>query len=63
MKHAIVIILFSLSLIACSDDKTDKVEQHVWQDQTDMIGKAKELEGLVLEQAEQQRHLIEQKTQ
>ncbi len=63
MLKVLMLMCLMLMLSACSDDKTDKVEHHVWQEQTDMIGKAQDVRGVVIEQATEQRKLIEQNTQ
>lgn len=59
MKQLVILIVLGLTLVGCSDDKTDKVEQHVWQEQTDMIDKAKDVEGMVLDSANKQREMLE----
>lgn len=59
----ILLYLSVLLLVACSDE-TDKVEgDHVWKEQTDMIDKAKGIEALINDAAEQQQELIDKKTQ
>ena len=51
-----------LCIVACSDE-TQKSEDNVWKEQTDMIDKAKDVEILINDAAIQQRELIEQNTQ
>lgn len=63
MIRVVTLMCLMFIIAACSDDKTDKVEQHVWQQQTDMISKAQDVRGVVVEQATEQRKLIEQNTQ
>jgi len=63
MIKVVILMCLMCMIAACSDDKTDKVEQHVWQEQTDMIGKAQDVRGVVIEQATEQRKLIEKNTQ
>lgn len=57
------LILPVLFITACSDE-TDRVDgDHVWKEQTDMIDKAKEVEGLINDAAIEQRKQIEENTQ
>jgi len=62
MIKVLALLFTLLSLAACSDE-TQKVEDHVWEEQTDMIDKAKDVEALINDAALQQRELIEQNTQ
>jgi len=62
MIKVLALLFTLLSLAACSDE-TQKVEDHVWKEQTDMIDKAKDVEVLINDAALQQRELIEQNTQ
>ncbi|MFW5446536.1 MAG: hypothetical protein ACKE8G_00225 [Methylophagaceae bacterium] len=55
----VVPILF---IMGCSDEQ-NKVEEHVWKDQTEMIDKAKDVEQMLNDAALQQQKLIEQQTQ
>jgi len=56
---AIVFLLF-----ACSDNNdAQSKKDHVWKEQTNAIEKAKEVEGMVQESADEQRKLIEEQTQ
>jgi hypothetical protein len=48
--------------MGCSDEQ-NKVEEHVWKEQTDMIDKAKNVEQILNDAAQQQQELIEQQTQ
>ena len=59
----VLFLFFTLLFIAACSDETQKVEDHVWKEQTDMIDKAKEVELLLNDAALQQRELIEQNTQ
>jgi outer membrane biogenesis lipoprotein LolB len=65
MKTCIkIFLLFSFSiLIGCSDDGGNGVSEakkdHVWKEQTETIDKAKEVEGMLLEAAENKRITIE----
>ncbi len=62
MFKIFLIILPILFIIGCSDEQ-DKVEEHVWKEQTDMIEKAKDVEKMLNDAARQQQKLIEQQTQ
>ncbi|OUR64630.1 hypothetical protein A9Q79_04835 [Methylophaga sp. 42_25_T18] len=59
----VLFLFFTLLFIAACSDETQKVEDHVWKEQTDMIDKAKDVELLINDAALQQRELIEQNTQ
>jgi len=59
----VLFLFFTLLFMAACSDETQKVEDHVWKEQTDMIDKAKEVELLLNDAALQQRELIEQNTQ
>lgn len=51
-----------LFLPACSDNNEDR-EAHVWQEQTATIEKAKAVEGILQESAEDQRRRIQDETE
>ncbi|MDH5358119.1 MAG: hypothetical protein OEY48_03840 [Gammaproteobacteria bacterium] len=59
----LVLILVMMIVCACSDEQTSLDGDHVWKDQTDMIDKARDVEQLLNDAAQQQHQLIEQKTQ
>jgi uncharacterized protein YcfL len=61
MIKLIVLVLPILFIIGCSDEQ-NKVEEHVWKEQTDMIDKAKDVEQMLKDAAQQQQELIEQQT-
>ena len=56
-----IILVFSILLVACSE-QTDTTTQndHVWKEQTETIDKAKQVEGIIMDSAEQTRDMIEQ---
>ncbi len=62
MVKIFLIVLPILFIIGCSDEQ-DKVEEHVWKEQTGMIEKAKDVEKMLNDAAQQQQKLIEQQTQ
>ena len=62
MFKLVLIVLPILVVIGCSDEQ-NKVEEHVWKDQVDMIDKAKEVEQILNEAASQQQKLIEEQMQ
>jgi outer membrane biogenesis lipoprotein LolB len=69
MKNYIKIFLLLISglmLIACSDESssvsTETKKDHVWKEQTDTINKAKEVEGMLLDAAENTRKTIEEQS-
>ena len=47
-----------LGCAACGDPE----QGHVWNDQTDMIDKAEDVENMLLEKSQQQRQLTEELT-
>ncbi len=65
MKNIISIfcaIVFLLS--ACSENNDAQGKKgHVWKEQTDAIEKAKEVEGMIQDSADEQRKIIEDQTQ
>ena len=58
-----MLILTTMIVCACSDDQQPLDGDHVWKEQTDMIDKARDVEQLLNDAAQQQRQLIEQKKQ
>ncbi len=63
MMKLLLVVFAMLCLVACSDDNKVPEGEHVWKEQTEMIDKAKDIEALINQSAQQQRELIEQKTQ
>ncbi len=59
----VIFLLFSILMVAACSDETQKVEDHVWKEQTDMIDTAKDVENLMNDAALQQRELIESNAQ
>ena len=64
MKLLFVFMLTSVIFVsACQDDNADshdaKSRDHVWKEQTDMLEKAKAVEGILKESAEDQRQQIQ----
>ena len=59
-----IIFLGTVLLLAmsCSDDDKDSGD-HVWKEQTQTIDRAKEVEGLLQDAADQQRKHIDEQTQ
>ncbi len=62
MIKLIILVVPILFIMGCSDEQ-NKVEEHVWKGQTEMIDKAKDVEQMLNDAALQQQKLIEQKTQ
>lgn len=63
---AIILLSSCLFLIACSDENnssSDAEKDHVWKEQTDAINKAKEVESMVMDAAENTRNVIEEQNQ
>lgn len=61
VKHLLACVAFSFLLTACSSDSGDG--EHVWKEQTDTIDKAKEVESVMKQAAEDQAKMIEQRAQ
>jgi len=61
INKVLYLMISCLVLFACSDEssKSDQKE-HVWKEQTDMIDKAKEVEGKMLESAAATRKVIDE---
>lgn len=60
MYHHSILLASVLLLAACSDDQQDK--GHVWQEQTDTIQKAEDVNKLIMDTHEKQREAIEQQS-
>lgn len=67
MLNIFFLLLFCLLITGCSDEgnnnpaKTKK--DHVWKEQTDAINKAKEVEGMIMDSAEDTRQQIEKQSE
>lgn len=59
MIRTVFLLLMIGFVVACSDEQP-QVEEHVWQEQTDMIDKAKDVEQLLNDTADLQRKAIEE---
>ncbi len=60
MRHLALLPLMSLFLVVgCSDNK---VEDHVWKEQTDTIEKAKEVEQLIQNTFQQQKQNVDEQS-
>jgi len=63
IKKIIFLASVLLFVSACSDDKNKGSGDHVWKEQTQTINKAKEVEELLQDAADQQRKLIDEQVQ
>ncbi len=69
MKINLIFIIFisTLLLTACSDDegkaKSKLTGEHVWKEQTDTMERAKAVEGMMEDAAQEQRKMIEENVQ
>lgn len=61
MHRCIALLASTVLLAACSDDQSD--QGHVWQEQTDAIQKAEDVNKLIIETDQQRRETIEQQSQ
>lgn len=57
----IFVVLPIVFVIGCSDEQ-NKVEDHLWKEQTELIDKARDVEGMLNDAALQQQRAIEQQT-
>lgn len=57
MKYFILLICI-LVLNGCSENNSSEKNDHVWKEQTEAIDKAKAVEGLLMDSAEDQRRQI-----
>jgi len=63
MIRKIIFLSAALLLVsACSDDDRESGD-HVWKEQTQVLDKAKEVDGLLEDVADQQRKIIDEQTQ
>lgn len=60
MVRYLFLIMTLAGVSACSDERHPVDGDHVWQEQTDMIDKAKEVEQVITDSALQQKQHIEQ---
>ena len=62
--NTLILLASVLFITACSENSDGKAsDDHVWKEQTDTIDKAKEVEGLLQDAAEQQRKIIDEQSQ
>jgi len=62
IKKIIILSAVLLLVSACSDDDRESGD-HVWKEQTQVLDKAKEVEGLLKDVSDQQRKIIDEQTQ
>lgn len=68
IKKIIILSAVLLLVSACSDDDKATSENkesgdHVWKEQTQVLDKAKEVEGLLKDVSDQQRKIIDEQAQ
>lgn len=61
MFKSLLIVLAMLFITGCSDED-NKVEEHVWKEQVELLDKAKDVEKLLNDAALQQQQIIEEQT-
>ncbi len=59
----IVVLLNTLLISACSDNEDAPEKDHVWKEQTETLDKAKEIEAIIQNSADQQKQQIEEESQ
>ncbi len=62
IKKIIILSAVLLLVSACSDDDRESGD-HVWKEQTQVLDKAKEVEGLLKDVSDQQRKIIDEQAQ
>jgi len=62
IKKIIILSAVLLLVSACSDDDRESGD-HVWKEQTQVLDKAKEVDGLLKDVSDQQRKIIDEQTQ
>lgn len=62
IKKIIFLAATLLFVSACSDDDRESGD-HVWKEQTQVLDKAKEVDGLLKDVADQQRKIIDEQAQ
>jgi len=62
IKRIIILSAVLLLVSACSDDDRESGD-HVWKEQTQVLDKAKEVEGLLKDVSDQQRKIIDEQAQ
>ena len=62
IKKIIILSAVLLLVSACSDDDRESGD-HVWKEQTQVLDKAKEVEGLLKDVTDQQRKMIDEQAQ
>jgi hypothetical protein len=62
VKHGLT-ILIAMLLCACGESATSEPPKPVWKSQTDMLDKARQVDGMVQDQAAEQRRQLETLTQ
>ena len=61
MFKVVCVVLPIVFVVGCSDEQ-NKVEDHLWKEQTELIDKARDVEGMLNDAALQQQREIEQQT-
>lgn len=62
IKKIIILSAVLLLVSACSDDDRESGD-HVWKEQTQVLDKAKEVEGLLKDVSDKQRKIIDEQAQ
>lgn len=63
MKYHAILLMSILLLISCSEDNSSQSNDHVWKEQTETIDKARAVEDLLMDSAEDQRRQIQDQSE
>lgn len=62
MKAIFILLVTIITAAGCSGDDNQENKAHVWKEQTDTMNKARAVEGLLQDAAENERKQIEDQT-
>lgn len=63
VRHPGILLISIFILNGCSEDNNSQNNDHVWKEQTEAIDKAKAVEGLLMDTAEDQRRQIQDQSE
>lgn len=63
MKYHAILLMSILLLVSCSEDNSSQSNDHVWKEQAETIDKARAVEDLLMDSAEDQRRQIQDQSE